>query len=95
MPEFRGVIGVITAIANKNQRHALRCIQILLCLTSHLCTTASHSNQTVIWENNIPQRLCLWMLTSQEIRGRNIQHQLKSSLLLDYLATGFILECTE
>lgn len=50
MPEFRGVIRVITAMINKNQRQALRCIQILLCLTPHLCTTAPLSNQPVIWE---------------------------------------------
>lgn len=50
MPEFRRVISVITVIVNKNQRHALQYIQILLCLTPHLCTTAAHSNQTVIWE---------------------------------------------
>lgn len=79
MPEFRGVISVTTATGNKNQRCVLRCIQILLCLTSHLCVTASHSNQTVIWET-IPQRWCLWMLTGQQTRGRDTQHQLKKAV---------------
>lgn len=71
MPEFRGAISVITAKVNKNQRHALRCIQIILGLTSHLCTTASLQSDCNLG-NNIPQRLCLWMLTSQQPRGRNI-----------------------
>ena len=80
MPEFKGVISVITVIVNKNQRHALQSIQILLCLNIsplHYCfTIQSECNLG----NNIPQLVCLWMLTSQQIRGRNTQHQLKRAV---------------
>lgn len=95
MLEFRGVMSVITVIVNKNQRHALRCIQILLCLKSHLCTTASHSNQTVIWET-IFHSDCAFDADKPANKGQKYVASIKeSSLLLDYLATGSILESAQ
>lgn len=47
---FRVVISIIAVIVNKNHRWALRFIEFFLCLTSHLCTITSNTNQTVIWE---------------------------------------------
>lgn len=80
MSEFRGVISAITVIVNKNQRHALQYIQILLCLNIsplHYCFTFQSDCNL---GNNIPQQLCLWMLTSQQKGGRNMQYQLKRAV---------------
>lgn len=88
MPEFRRVISVITVIVNKNQRHALQCIQIL-CLTPHLSTTAAHSNHTVIWETYSTAIVPLDADKPKNKRQKYAASIKESSLLLDYLATGY------